>query len=77
MTPTDGPDLASPLLAELGWLVRVRWVAGGLVLVGALASAAMFGWTAQHTGVLAVAGAVFLYNGLLALMLAYFDVLVP
>ncbi len=57
-----------PLLSQLGRFVRLRWIAGAAVLLGALADGRWLHWYTHGWGIAAVGGGILLYN--LALWLA-------
>ncbi|MGE5610194.1 MAG: sensor histidine kinase [Bacillota bacterium] len=59
-----------PLFTQLGWFIRLRWLAGVTVLVGAAAEWRWLHWYPGHAGLMGMLGAGILgYNALLWLLM--------
>lgn len=55
----------SPLLAQLRWIVRLRWMAGLAVVVGALLDGVGLHWYGREGSIFAVGASILLYNTIL------------
>jgi two-component system sensor kinase FixL len=55
-------DSQSLLRSEMRWFVRLRWLAGAAVILGAVADAFWEGWSDEHPKMLAIGGAILVYN---------------
>ncbi|MDD4889898.1 MAG: histidine kinase dimerization/phospho-acceptor domain-containing protein, partial [Phycisphaerae bacterium] len=69
MTERRGRTPHGLLLAQLRWVLRLRWIAAASVLVGAAVNLQWLHWFERNVAMLAVGGAIALYNGLLGLLL--------
>lgn len=67
MGPTDRMNLDRLLFRELHWLVRLRWVAGGLTCLGALAYLLWLGGAPYDVELLVLGLVILIYNAVLAL----------
>ena len=52
----------SPLLIQLLWFIRLRWVAGLAVIAAALVDQFSLGWYGKDIAILIVGGAILAYN---------------
>jgi two-component system sensor kinase FixL len=62
MTQPSEPDQPSPLLTELRWFARLRWLAGIVVIVATASSAVATGWSVELIRYLSVGVAILTYN---------------
>jgi len=61
----------SPLLAQLRWFIRLRWIAGAAVILGAAADLQWLHWYPQTGRFAMVGGAILAYNALLFVLMRW------
>jgi two-component system sensor kinase FixL len=60
--PVRPAETSSALFDELRWFIRLRWLAGTVVVLGTVVNLPWVGWSSTHAWMLGVGGAILAYN---------------